>query len=233
MKTRSRRPRQASQQRQRRQDRRRMVMIAAGAAAAAVIALILLGGVFRGGSNPVTHSDASEGYILGDSAAPVVITAWEDFQCPICKAANASTLRAIEEAYVTTGKAQLIFRQFPFLGAESYKAAEASQCAADQGDFWDYHDALFTAQGAENSGTFSDTKLKEIASSLGLDAQTFGACLDSGQHNDSVAAEKAEGESLGVNSTPTIFVDGKRVADWRDYNAFAAMIEAALAEPGG
>jgi protein-disulfide isomerase len=233
MTSRSRKSRQASQQRQRRQDRRRMIMIAAGVAAIVVVGLILVGGVFRGGSDTVTHSASTAGYILGDPAAPVVITAWEDFQCPICKAANASTLKTIEETYVSTGKAQLIFRQYPFLGAESYTASEASQCAADQDDFWDYHDALFMAQGAENSGTFSDAKLKEIASSLGLDAQTFGACLDSGQHKNSVAAEKAEGESLGVNSTPTIFVNGKQVADWRDYNAFAAMIEAALADTGG
>jgi protein-disulfide isomerase len=206
-----------------------MVIFAGAAAIVAVVALIVIGGALRGNDEPVTHSAPAEGFILGDASAPVVIEAWEDFQCPICKAANGSTLRGIEEAYVSTGKAQLVFRQFPFLGAESYRAAEASQCAADQGGFWDYHDALFNAQGAENSGALSDAKLKQLASAQGLDAEAFAECLDSGQHSDSVAAEKAEGERLGVNATPSIFVDGERVENWRDYNAFAAMIEAALA----
>ncbi len=210
-----------------------MLLITGAAAIVAVVALIAIGGLLRGGGgSPVTHSAPAAGYILGDPAAPVVITAWEDFQCPICKAANASTLSGIEEAYVSTGKAQLVFRQFPFLGAESLSAAEASQCAADQDAFWNYHDALFTAQGAENSGVFSAAKLKEIAASLGLDTGAFNACVDSGEHSDSVAAEKAEGESLGVNSTPTIFVNGERVPDWRDYNGFAAMIDAALTTAG-
>jgi protein-disulfide isomerase len=210
-----------------------MMLIVGGAAVAAVVALIVIGGLLRGdGGSPVTHSAPAAGYILGDPTAPVVITAWEDFQCPICKAANASTLQGIEEAYVSTGKAQLVFRQFPFLGDESYAAAEASQCAADQDAFWDFHDAVFTAQGAENSGVFSAAKLKEIAASLGLDTGIFNACVDSGEHSESVAAEKAEGESLGVNSTPTFFVDGERVSDWRDYNGFAAMIDAALATGG-
>jgi protein-disulfide isomerase len=136
----------------------------------------------------------------------------------------------VEEQYVNTGKAQVVFRQFPFLGPESLVAAQASQCAADQGAFWDYHDALFTAQGAENSGVFSNARLKEIAGSLNLDTAAFATCLDSGLHSASVAAEKADGVDLGVKGTPTFFVNGKRVEDWRDYGAFAAMIDSAYQE---
>jgi protein-disulfide isomerase len=207
-----------------------MMLIAGGAAIVAVAVLIVAGTLLGGGDSneTVTHTSVSEGYVLGDPSSPVEIEAWEDFQCPICKAANSSTLKGIEDAYISTGKAHLVFRQYPFLGDESYAAAEASQCAADQEAFWDYHDALFTAQGAENSGVFSDAKLKEIAASLGLDTATFDSCVDSGAHADSVAAEKTEGEKLGINSTPTIFVNGEQVADWRDYNSFAAMIDAAL-----
>ena len=230
MKTGSRKAREANQRRQSRQARNRMVLIAASGAAALVIGLIVVGALLRGGSEPVTHSAPTEGYVLGSPSASVVITAWEDFQCPICKAANSSTLRVIEDEYVSSGKAQLVFRQFPFLGPESTLAAEASQCAADQGEFWDYHDALFTAQAAENSGVFSKTRLKQIAASVNLEPVAFASCLDSGAHSASVAAEKAEGVDLGVKGTPTFFVNGKRVEDWTDYGAFAALIDSALQE---
>ena len=230
MKTGSRKAREANQRRQSRQARNRMVLIAASGAAALVIGLIAVGALLRGGSEPVTHSAPTEGYVLGSPSASVVITAWEDFQCPICKAANSSVLRVIEEQYVNTGKAQIVFRQFPFLGPESQVAAQASQCAADQGAFWDYHDALFTAQGAENSGVFSNTKVKAIAATLNLDPAAFATCLDSGAHSASVAAEKADGVDLGVKGTPTFFVNGKRIEDWRNYGEFAALIDAAYQE---
>ncbi|HLG11168.1 MAG TPA: thioredoxin domain-containing protein, partial [Dehalococcoidia bacterium] len=133
MKTGSRKSKEAHQRRQRQQSRRRMVTIATVCAAVVVAGLIGAGALLRGSSGPVTHGASSEGYVLGSPTAPVVITAWEDFQCPICKAANSSVLRVIEEQYVNTGKAQIVFRQFPFLGPESQVAAQASQCAADQG----------------------------------------------------------------------------------------------------
>ena len=226
----SRKSKEAHQRRQRQQSRRRMVTIAAVCAAVVVAGLIGAGALLRGSSDPVTHGASSEGYVLGSPTAPVVITAWEDFQCPICKAANSSVLRVIEEQYVNTGKAQIVFRQFPFLGPESQVAAQASQCAADQGAFWDYHDALFTAQGAENSGVFSNAKVKAIAATLNLDPAAFATCLDSGAHSASVAAEKADGVDLGVKGTPTFFVNGKRIEDWRNYGEFAALIDAAYQE---
>jgi len=216
----------------RKPDRRKLVLMAAAGALVAVFALVVLGGVLRDGNGSVQHTAAASGFVLGSADAPVLITAWEDFQCPICKAANASVLKQIEAEYVTTGKARLQYRQFPFLGQESTLAAEASQCVADQGRFWDYHDALFNSQRAENSGAFSKANLKKAASSLGLDTVAFDACLDESQHKDSVQAEKKIGLELGVNATPTFFVNGKAVKDWRDYSAFKALIDQALAAAG-
>jgi protein-disulfide isomerase len=211
-----------------------MVIGAGAAAVAVVVALILIGGLFRGGNDAVTqHVAPTAGYTLGSPDAPVTVTAWEDFQCPICKAANASVLKQLEEDYVNTGKVKLVYQQYPFLGPESQLAAEASQCAADQGQFWPYHDALFAAQGAENSGALNANKLKGIAADLGLDTAAFNQCFDSGTHKESVAAEKAEGTKLGVTGTPTLFVDGVKVTDWRDYSTLTAMIDAALQASAG
>ncbi|HLF77669.1 MAG TPA: DsbA family protein [Dehalococcoidia bacterium] len=206
--------------------------VAAVAAIAAVVALVVLGGALRDGGSTVQHTAEASGFVLGSADAPVLITAWEDFQCPICKAANASVLKQIEDEYVTAGKVRIQYRQFPFLGPESTYAAEASQCAADQHRFWDYHDALFNGQRAENSGTFSKANLKKVASSLGFDMGSFDTCLDESWHKDSVQAEKKIGQELGVNATPTFFVNGKPVKDWRDYSAFKALIDQALAAAG-
>ena len=213
-------------------DRRKLVVFAGIAAVLVVAGLIVLGGVLRK-DDTVQFASPAEGFVLGSPDAPVLITAWEDFQCPVCKTANASVLKQIDAEYVSTGKVRIQFRQFPFLGDESAWAAEASQCAADQQMFWAYHDVLFNAQRAENSGAFSKTHLKYMAADVGLDTIAFETCFDEGRHRDSVQAEKSEGAKLGVAGTPTFFVDGQRVADWRDYAAFKTLIERALAKRDG
>jgi protein-disulfide isomerase len=220
----------AAAERAARGKRMRLIAGVGAAAVAAVVALIVIGGVLRGDDAIEARLAPTDGFVLGSPDAKVVLTVWEDFQCPVCKAANASTLERIEEEYVNTGKVQVLFRQFPFLGNESTAAAEASQCAADQDAFWPYHDALFAAQGAENSGALNNGKLKSIASDLGLDMTAFNSCFDSGTHRASVQAEKEHGVHLGVTGTPAIFVDDVRVTDWRNYSAVAAMIDAALAQ---
>jgi protein-disulfide isomerase len=116
----------------------------------------------------------------------------------------------------------------PLPGQESTWAAEASQAAADQGKFWPFEAAVFAAQKAENSGALSKDNLKKIAQSVGIDMMMFNKSVDEGTHKDSVQAEKKIGEGMGVSSTPTFFVDGKLVKDWRDYATFKSMIESAL-----
>ena len=213
-----------------RQRKTRLIWAAGVAAVAAVVALILVGGLLRGGGNTVQTTSAaqSQGRVLGDPSAPVVITAWEDFQCPICKAANSSVLPQIIQEYVDTGKAQLQYRYFSFIGDESVRAAEAAEAASAQGKFWEYHDALFNYQGAENSGAFSDDRLTQLAQLVGLDLTQFKASLDSGEYKGVVEAELQEGEDLGVTGTPTFFVNGVKVQDWRDIDAFRQLIESAL-----
>ena len=129
-----------------------------------MVALIVAGGLLRHDNEVVTSSNAQrDGRVLGETSAPVIITAWEDFQCPVCKAANSSVLQQIITEYVDTGKAQLQYRYFSFIGDESVRAAEAAEAASAQGKFWEYHDTLFTYQGAENSGAFSEDRLIQLA----------------------------------------------------------------------
>jgi len=211
-----------------RKRRLNLMLLAAGAALASVAALIVIGGALRNGGAAATHASQRAGRTLGSETALVVLTAWEDFQCPVCKAANQSVLAEIERNYVDSGKVQLQYRHFAFLGQESIWAAEAAECAAEQHMFWEYHDALFKAQAGENRGAFSKVKLGGVAAAVGLDRTSFDECLASDRYRAAIENERREGEALGVAATPTFFVDGKAVADWRSYDDFAALIERAL-----
>src|SRR5258708_770812 len=93
----------------------------------------------------LSSSDA----VLGNAGAPVTIVEYGDYQCPFCSRFFSQTQPLIVQNYVNSGKAKFVFRDFPFLGPESEAAAEAAQCANDQGKLWAYHDALYAAKVAD------------------------------------------------------------------------------------
>ena len=96
-----------------------------------------------------------------------------------------------------------------FLGDESKMAAEASECAGDQGAFWQYHDKLFESQNGENQGAFANDKLKGFAKDLGLKTDAFDQCLDSRKYQQKVEQETQAAQELGVQSTPSFYIN-----DW-------------------
>lgn len=119
-----------------------------------------------------------------------------------------------------------MYFHFPFLGDESYAAAEASECANDQGKFWEYHDYLFANHNGENQGAFSNTNLKAFAKALNLDTAAFDACLDSGQHREQVQQDASFAQQLGVRSTPTFLVNGEPLLGAQPLSAFEEIINA-------
>ena len=127
------------------------------------------------------------------------------------------------------GRATLTWRNMAFLGQESVWAAEAAECAGDQGRFWDYHDLLFQRQAGENSGAFSKDNLERFAAGLGLDGQAFNACLDSDRYLARVQAETQAGRDKGVTSTPTLFVNGTKQVGAPSFQQLRALVEAAAA----
>jgi protein-disulfide isomerase len=129
--------------------------------------------------------------------------------------------------YVEPGIVQFEYRDYAFRGPEAVRAAEAAACAADQGAYWRFHDTLFLNQSGPNS--FSDARLKQMAETLGLDTTAFNQCLDSGEKRAGVEASIAEAQAQGVDSTPTIFINGTEVAEWHDFNAVKQAIDAELA----
>lgn len=168
--------------------------------------------------------------VLGSPSAPVTFVEFGDFQCPFCGRFFSETLPQIKEKYVKTGQIKFIWRDFAFLGQESFDAASAARCAGEQGKFWDYHDKLFLSQSGENRGAFLIANLKNFAVSLGLDTQKFNECLDSGRYLSAVQKESALGRELGVSGTPSSFVNGRHITGAVPFVQLEAVILEALRE---
>lgn len=114
-------------------------------------------------------------------------------------------------------------------GSESRDAAEASECANEQGEFWNYHKFVFSNQNGEGHGAFSKRRLKAFAETLGLDMNQFNACFDSRRYASNVTTDEQLGRSLGITSTPTILVNGRLVDNGADYVILRQALDAALA----
>jgi protein-disulfide isomerase len=119
--------------------------------------------------------------------------------------------------------------QFAFLGEESNWAAQASECAADQNAFWEYHDLLFESQKGENQGAFNQDNLKQFAMDLGLDSKTFDECMDTGKYASAVQSQTAMAQQLGVRSTPSFVINGQAVIGAQPFENFKQIIDSLLA----
>jgi len=152
----------------------------------------------------------------------VTVVEFSDYQCPACRAAEPVIQRLMSEY---SGKIRFVFMDYPLDSIHPYaqKAAEAAECAGDQGKYWEYHDLLYANQ--EALGT---ADLKGYAEQLGLDMSAFSTCLDTSAKFVEVVADETEGNRAGVPGTPTFFVNGKRVVGV-DYNQLKAAIEEAQA----
>ena len=111
------------------------------------------------------------------------------------------------------------------MGQESQWSAEASECAAEQDAFWEYHDYLFENLGRENRNDFNQVNLKRFADELGLDTEAFNECLDSGRHTQIVQQETAAGQQIGIRSTPSFLVNGQPVIGAQPFEVFEQVIE--------
>ena len=164
--------------------------------------------------------------VEGSKDAPVTIVEFSDFQCPFCGRFYQETLPQLRENYVKTGKVKIVYRDFPLPFHENaQKAAEASECAHEQGKFWQMHDMMFSHQDA-----ITVANLKQYAKSLGLDTTKFNQCLDSGKYASEVQKDETDGSAYGVGGTPTFFINGQQLVGAQPYQAFQQAIDAALAK---
>lgn len=148
-------------------------------------------------------------YFLGREDAPLTMEMFGDFQCPVCgQFARAEEPRLVQQ-YVDTGKVKFVWRDFAWIGVESYLAAQAARCAGQQGHFWAYHDYLFAHQNGENLGAFSQQNLGVIAANLGLEPDAFGACMNRGEEPRAVQRSIGIGVGLGIDVTPAFVLNGE------------------------
>ena len=165
-----------------------------------------------------------DNHIRGDFNAPITLVEFSDFECPFCER-HYPTLSQILDEY--KGKVRLVYKHFPLgFHPNAQKAAEASECADEQGKFWEYHDKLF----ANQPNGYSLEKFKQWAKDLGLNSGKFDACLDSGKFAQKVQADYQEGAQKGVNGTPATFVNGQLVSGAVPYGSFKQIIDDLLSQ---
>jgi protein-disulfide isomerase len=164
--------------------------------------------------------------VLGAANAPVTVVEFSDFQCPFC-ARVMPTLKRIRETY--GDRVRIVWKDFPLtsIHPQAFKAAEAGQCAREQGKFWELHDRMFTNQQA-----LEPDALKKYAADAGVDTARFNACLDSSKYGERVQEHMGLGTKLGVSSTPTTFVNGRLVSGAQPYEVFASIVDEELARAG-
>jgi len=182
---------------------------------------------------PITDFKALEDddAFLGDENAPVTIVEFSDFQCPFCRRFYTQTLPQIKSQYIDSGKVKFVYRDYPLsFHPAAQIAAEAGECAEEQGKFWEMHDKIFDEQGKQGGGTvqFTVTDLKQWAADIGLDTGKFNECVDSGKYTSEVQKDFAAGSAAGVTGTPGFLINGKLVVGAQPFTVFQQIIEAEL-----
>ena len=169
-----------------------------------------------------TVPTAASDPVRGRTDAPITIVEFSDYQCPFCARVN-PTLAKVRETY--GDKVKIVFKDFPLPNhPEAPKASEAAHCAAEQKKYWEMHDAMFA-----NQRTLQVPSLKQTARAIGLDGGAFDQCLDSGKYAATVREGKELGEKMGVNSTPTLYINGRALIGAVPFENFKAIIDEELA----
>jgi len=197
-----------------------------------VIFVVLVGVLFSFLSNKTNSKvsipasvSATNGYgVVLNKDAKVQVDLWEDFQCPHCKEFEIVSGNYVNDL-VRAGKIKIVYHPMTFIGPESILAAAAAACTADTGKFLDMHTALFNNQPAnENSGAWTNTSLKLLAISAGDTSKKTASCIDSGKYTNWTNNVEADAAKKNVNSTPTMFINGKQLnqAHYLDLTALKA-----------
>lgn len=175
---------------------------------------------------PPTKGETINGQpFKGSKTAKVTIEEFCEFECGFCAKFHNEVFPQLEKDYINTGKVLFIFRNYPLIPKKgnSMIAAQAAECALEQGKFWEYHDKLF-----ENRKALELDDLKKYARELRLDTLTFKKCLDNNETKAAVEQDIQEGKKRGINGTPTFYINGKESAGVSSYENFKEQIEKQL-----
>lgn len=177
---------------------------------------------------PVQNVELGDSPAWGPTDAKVTIVEFSDFQCPFCERFKTQTYSRIREKY--GNQIRFVFKHFPLsqIHPEALAAAAASECAREQGKFWEYHDILF-----QNQQNLTRTGLMAYAQQAGIsNVADFGQCVDTLKYRDRVEKDFNAGIGYSVSGTPTFFINGQYLAGALPFENFAQAIDAALAKAG-
>ncbi len=162
--------------------------------------------------------------VLGSETAPITIIEFSDYECPYCRQWHTEVYTQLIDTY--GDQVRFVYRDFPLesIHVNAKPAAEAANCANEQGYFWDYHDKLFS-----NELGLSSEAYQEYASQLGMDEEAFQECFESGRYQQEVQSDFDFAANLGVRSTPTFFINGIAVVGAQPFEVFQQVIEKELA----
>ncbi len=164
--------------------------------------------------------------VKGNTNAKVVIIEFSDYECPFCGRFFADTLPELKKNYIDTGKARLVYKDFPLsFHPNAQKAAESARCAGEQGKYWEMHDKLF-----ENQQNLGEDNYRKWAKEIGLNTEKFNECMSTEKYAQSVKGEQSYGGQLGISGTPAFFINGRELVGAQPYSAFKKIIEEELAK---
>jgi len=163
----------------------------------------------------------------GDDNAPVTIVEVSDYGCSHCKNFNVETAGLLQDLYVTPGQVKWVVLPFA-LGPQTAPASAAAMCAAEQDSFFDYHHRLFELQGDPQFMTTAS--FRQVGDELNLDMEEFNTCLEDGQNINTIQQNIDAATAVGVNSTPSFFVNGVLLRGNQPLTAFQQQINTIIGE---
>lgn len=160
---------------------------------------------------------------IGPENAPVTIIEFSDYECPYCQEWDQQVLQKLLDAY--PNQIRFVYRDNPLsIHAQAQPAAEAADCAGEQGDYWKFHDALFSGQYSLGREAFI-----QYATDLKMDVAGFTVCIDSGRYKGEVEADALDAAKAGLSSTPSFVINGRILIGAMPFANFKAVIDEELA----
>jgi protein-disulfide isomerase len=203
---------------------------------AGIAAALLAGAALaaRPGPAAAPQDDLTAARTRGSDSATVTIYEMSDFQCPWCARFVRETLPALEREYVATGKARLVFVNFPLpMHRNAEPAAELAMCAARQQKFWQMHDLLFRTQAEWETLREPGVYFLALGDSAGANRDQLAECVRSGAMRDVVRSDAEGSARSGANSTPSFYIEGVIVAGAQPIELFRQVLDSIIRTRGG
>ncbi|MHA6803751.1 DsbA family protein [Salinifilum ghardaiensis] len=181
-----------------------------------------------GGLESLQRREPGDPMARGRADAPVVMIKYEDFRCPYCAKAATDIEPELIKRYVDSGTLRIEWRDFPIFGQQSYAMAKAGRAAAEQGKFWQFHDAAYEigVQAGQGHPDFPDERIQEVAREAGIpNMEQFNATRNSPEVMQAIDRDLREGEQIGVSSTPTFVINGQAILGAQPLQQFIKVIE--------